>query len=703
MYALFCKGGIGLAEIHVTLEEAAGFENISYDAMKKRIHRNPEKYKTKLEARDGGKDRVMVALSSLSKKARRAHKESQSIDGRDVVIDERLNQEEIPWYLDIDLSWYINKFSKQYYKAVELAKHIQEFLNYGDRDRTAFADEFAGKLGMSQRTLYRYSQSYLEASAWAMKLNKQDGKNYDFFKVLSLCRKPKQKFTFPSLLPEVRAFIENLWFDKGFASNSGTIDMLYRKLEEVADMRGWEYPSYQTVARYISYLMEEQRGKNAHYLASKGAREYKNKIMVKASRDTKSLPVMGLVQGDEHTFDCWVKYTHSNGKVTAIKPKLVAWIDTRTRCIVGDVICLNANSDILKQSLFKMIYNTPGGVPKWLLIDNGKDYTAETMTGRKRNERVSFDSETIGFYRSIGIQDDIRSLPYQPWSKGQIERLFGTVCSSFTKWMWSYTGTLTGSKTAGKIKKDIKGMLEKDELLSMEEFYDLWNEWKEEFYHNKVHSGLKRQGEKWVTPLELFMNAEDRYYKPAPPKSYATVLMMKAERVHVYNIGIRKFGYEYRAPELTDYINEKVDIKWDAEDITRLYVYSRDGKKICEAISQELLMIAPKVPQKALEEHMKMQKSQLKRDRERIEEYTTPFEERVEQHNNAPGEVVGFDFMIKNEGSQAGSDKVVTLPQDKQFREELKDKKSKGKNQESENEFLNKKAQDVLAVLRKLG
>lgn len=690
-----------MAEMFVTLEEAAGFEGISYDAMKKRVHRNPGIYKTKTESRDGGKDRVLVATTSLSKKARRAHKESQSIDGRDIVISERVSQE-IPWYIDIDLNWYIENFSKQYYEAVEFSKHIQQFLNYGDRDRTTFADEFAEMLGMSQRTLYRYAQAYLEASAWAMKLSKEENKNYDFFKVLSLCRKPKGKFTFPSIRPEVRAFVENVWFDKGFASNDGTIDMLYRKLGEVSEIRGWEYPSYQTIARYITYLMEERRAKNAHFLVAKGVREYKNKVMVKASRDTKSLPVMGLIQGDEHTFDCWVKYTHANGKVAAVKPKLVAWIDTRSRCVIGDVMCLNANSQILKQSLLKMIYSTPGGVPQWLLIDNGKDYTSKTMTGRERTERVSFDSETIGFYRSIGIQDDMRSLPYQPWSKGQIERFFGTVCSSFTKWMWSYTGTLTGSKTAGKIKKDIKQMLQKDELLSIEEFYELWTKWKEEFYHNKMHSGLKKQKEKWLTPFEVFMNAEERYYKPAPPKSYATILMMKAERVHVYNVGIRKFGYEYRATELADYINDKVDIKWDAEDVTKLYVYNREGKKICEATSQELLMIAPKVPQKALEEHMKEQKRQLKGDRQRVDDYTTPFEERVEQYNNAPGAVVGFDLMIKKDASESGRN-VVTLPQDNQFREELKDKKAKSKKHDAESEFLNNKAQDALAVLRKLG
>ena len=694
-----------MAEIFVTLEEAAELEGVKYHTIYQRIQRNADNYKTKNEPRDGGKDRVLVALSSLSKKARRAHKEKMNIDGRDVVIDERTEQSETPWYIDIDLNWYIEKFSKQYYKAVELAKQVQEFLDYNDDDRTAFADEFAEKLGISQRTLYRYSQAYLEASAWAMKLQKEDGNNYDFYKVLSLCRKPKERHTFPSLSPEVRAYIENVWFDKHFAENAGTVEMLYMKLEEVAEERGWEYPSYQTVTRYINYLMEEERAKNAHFLAAKGLREYKNKAMVKGSRDTKALPVMGLVQGDEHTFDCWVAYQHPNGKVSAVRPKLVSWLDTRSRAIVGDVICLNANSQILKQSLLKMIYGSPGGVPQWLLIDNGKDYTAETMTGRKRSQRKSeelcFDSETQGFYRSIGIQDDMRSLPYQPWSKAQIERFFGTVCSNFTKWMFSYTGTLTGSKTAAKIKKDVPGMLERGELLTMEEFYEVWTHWKDEIYHKKEHLGLKRQKERYHTPIEVFMKAEEKYYKPAPPKSYASILMMKAERVHVYNIGIRKFGYEYRADELVDYIGEKVDIKYDPEDVTRLYVYTREGKKICEAVSQELLMIAPRVHQKALEEHIKMQKRQVKRDKERLEKYTTPFEERVVQYNEAPSDVVGtVDLMIKGKGNK--NDKVIALPQDKQFATELKDKKNRQK-QEVENEFFNKKAQDALSKLRLLG
>ncbi|MBU5442050.1 Mu transposase C-terminal domain-containing protein [Paenibacillus sp. MSJ-34] len=691
-----------MSEIYITLEAAAGLEGMSYDTVKKKVQRNPGAFKAKTEAViTGGKERVLIALSSLSKKARLAYKQVSNIDGADLVINEHARTEEIPWYIGVDPAEYIEKNGKAYYEAVELMKVIREFLNYGDRDRTEFADSFAKANGMSQRTLYRHSQSYLEASAWALKMSKQDGKNYDFFKVLALCRKPKQKNTFPSLTPEVKAFIENLWFDSSFAENNGTREMVYSKLMKVGSTNCWDIPSYPTVARYIDYLMNVRRGKNARFLAEQGMREFKNKRMVKASRNTKALPVMGLVQGDEHTFDIWVKYTYPNGKTKAIRPQLVAWLDTRSRCIVGDVICVKANSQVLKQSLLNMLYGDIGGVPQWLLIDNGKDYTSETMTGRKRSERVSFDSETKGFYRSIGIQDDMRSLPYQPWSKAQVERFFGTLISKFEKWVASYTGTLTGSKTSAKVNKDIQKMLERDELLTLDEFYSLWCEWRDE-YHRSFHSGLKEQGDKWHTPLEVFQNAE-RYVKAPPPKSYATVLMMKAERVLVRNVGIKKFGYEYRADELCHYIGDKVDIKWDANDVTKLYVYTVDGQKICEAYSQELLLIAPKMPQKALEDHMKMQKRQLRQTLDELTYYTTPLEERDPQYQGYGNDVAGFIFKNENPATKQNASKLVALPDDQQYRDELRSKKTVKATNDDADDFYQRQAEKALAALRKLG
>lgn len=684
-----------MPDVFIGLEEAAAFEGVTYEAMKKRAQRNPKQFKTKTQPRvGGGKDQVMISASSLSPKGRKAWKAAQKIDGRDVIIDKRADA--APWYVGADLNYYIENNKKAYYEAVELAARVQDFIDYDGPDRTAYAERYALGLGVSLPTLYRYVENVLKANAWALKLEKEDGQNRDYFRALALCRKPREKATFPSLTDEQRAVIENIWFDRRFASNLGTIEMLYEKFEEIGEGRGWEgYPSIKTVARYVKHLMSTPGAESARYFAANGSREWKNKMMLKARRDATSLKVMEYVVGDEHTFDFWVQWTAPNGKIKAVRPKLVAWMDMRSRAIIGDVACIDANSQTLKESLVKMIYTHPGGVPHILHVDNGKDYTAQTMTGqnrKKRNIDFNFDAETVGFYQSIGIEEVGRSLPYQPWDKA-IERFFGTVCSGFSKWFASYTGTLTGSKTYAKRQKDVNGMLERGELLTMEEFFEVWTRWKNEKYHTREHRGLKDAGEKWVTPIELFENGE-RYEKAAPPREYAAILLMKAAKARVYEHGINKFGTTYADYELSRYIGQTVGIKWDIDDVTKLYVFDEDGRKICEAVSPELLAFGPHCSQAALEKHLRDQKRQEKEVRAALEEWRRPYELRGEE-GGRPSEAVGMiDLTIK----ATRPSKVVTLPQDKEYRAKAASR-AKKKDAAGE-EFLGRKADDALARLR---
>ena len=681
-----------MKERYVTLAEAAELEGIKYNTMIVKLKRHASEFQVYTEpSMIGGKDAVMVSVDSLSRQAQNTWQGREKLKTFTENVSSEVEQPAAvskPWYVDADIDWYIENYKERYYKAMELGNVIRGFLDYSDSDRTLYAEEYArANLGKGSRTLYRYTKAYLEAAAWVDKLQKETGENYEFFKVLSLCRKPKESGTFPSILPEIKQIIQNIWFNEDFARNQGTREMLYEKLEAIAVVNGWEkIPSYKTIARYIKYLMEDERLENAYFLASRGSREYKNKVMVKGSRDTKGLQTMQIVMGDEHTFDCWVSYKQPNGKVIAIKPKLVAWIDMRSRAIMGDIICKDPSSDILKQSLLKMIYADVGGVPEYIYIDNGKDYTSKVMAG--------IDDETKGFYKSIGIKDDHRALPYEPWSKGQIERFFGGVCNRFTRWMYSYTGTLTGSKTSAKVTKDIKRMLERGELQTLEEFYSEWKTWLNEKYMRRPHSGLKKAGEKWQTPQALFENAEERYYKAAPPRSYVTILMMKSEKMLVRNVGIVKFGYEYRSQELCNYIGQKVDIKYDPEDMATLYVFFK-GKKVCEAYSQELLQIAPKVSQKALTEHLQMQKTQQKRDREELQKARRPLEEINADYANYKQTAGDVDLMIGAKKSKKTS-KIVSLPTDETYRSGFRAKER----EVDDDGYMSKMGEDALKKLR---
>lgn len=699
-----------MSEEYVSLAEAAELEGIGYDTFQKSVRRNPEKYLARFEkSKTGGRNSILIAVSTLSKQARSTYKERvklQEAVGLETFGLEQAapTEQERPWYVNADIDWFMENKKNEWYKAIEIGNVVREFLQYSEKGKAEYADAFAQeRLGKNKRTLYRYVKAYQEASAWAYQLHKQDGADYDYLKILALCRKPKETGTFPSFTPEVKQAIKNIWFNKEFAMNQGTRELLYDKLQLLASINHWEkIPSYQSVVRYISYLMEDEGMKNAWYLASHGVREYKNKVMGKALMDTTVLKPMEVVMGDEHTFDCWVAYTHPNGKVTPIKPVLVAWIDVRSRRIIGDVICHHANSDILKESLIKLI-NTPGcGVPEWLLIDNGKDYTAEMMTGVPRNQRDIDGTDYIdlanGFYRKLGIEHIHRALPYQPWTKGQIERFFGGVCSRFSKQFTSYTGTLTGSRTDAKIPKDIQKMCDRGELLTMEEFYEQWQTWLVEKYEKRVHRGLKDAGEKYKTPLSLFEN-EEHYYKPAPPKSAQIVLMYREDNVRIRNYGFKRYGKVYDHPALRTHINESLSIRYDKHDISTIFVIGKDGRTICEAECQELLAFGTHVSEEALVKHMKKQNRQLREDRRILEENNVPFEEMNDQYIGFSSVTGGIDMMIGKKPKK--KDNLVSMPLDKDYRNGFRGKAQEPEPVE-ENEYINKKAEDALKSLRAL-
>lgn len=681
-------------ENYISIEEAARLEGINYEAFKKRIQRNPNEYKTKtVPPENGGKDRLYVAVESLSKKARRTYK------AQNMTLD----TDEAPWYVEVDLGWYKENYKEYFYQAVDLSRYVEDFLEYDGKDKTEFASSIAKKCGLSDRTFYDRVKNYVEAKAWANRMHEMTEGNYEYFKILSLCRKPRKKYTFPSVSTEVKVMIENIYYDKGFQENNQPITNLYEELEVKAKEAELEIPSYDTVWRYVNKIKYED-GEGTAYLVGKGTRAWKNEYMLKRKRNTKGLKVLEVLQGDVHTFDCWVSVKRPNGKLQAIRPFLCAWVDMRSRALVGWVISEDPDSQIIKKSLIHAIYpkkneKLPYGVPKYLLIDNGKEYTAESLTGRPRKVRATIDADTKGFYRSIGIEDDMRSLPFQPWSKAQVERFFGTVCEKFSKKQKSYTGTLTGGKTSAKVKKNIKKMLENGELMTLEEFAIKFEEWVEK-YHLDEHGGLKDDGEKNPIPIYVFNTAE-RYYKPAPPLEYTLRLLMKSEERAVTSMGIKitRDGTPiyYTNEALGRYVGMKVSVVYHPEDITRIYVYDEQGEKICEAVSYELLRIAPKVSDKQFIEHNKMQKKQLKIEKERIKFRRMTYEERLQVENdvleNADKKIVAPE--LKNE-----KQKVTSIPVDKQYREEVKTKKNK-KNET--NEYFERQAAEALAALQKLG
>jgi transposase InsO family protein len=677
--------GVEMKETFLTAKEFAKYEEIEIKALYQSLSRCPEKYTKKTcRSENGGWDRLLISSNSLSPIGRRNYLADKYPIDISLYIDSTKStdgDEDEAWYVGYSLNAFLQKNETRYYEAIALAGRIKEYLAYDGDDKTEYTEAFAAKLGMSGRSLRRKVDQYFEGSAWALEMKNTDGKNYDYYKILALCRKPKSAYTV-ILNAEMKSCIENIWFDKTFSENRRNQKRAYAYFSEHALRMGWyPLPSYQTVNRYINEL--NAKHKNEKDLATKGIREFRRNNMIKRYRDTASLQVMELVQGDGHTFDFWCTVDRENGHQAVIKPYLVAFIDTRSRCLPGWAVCEVPCSETIKQVLMHMIHPKVGsridGVPRYLLLDNGKEFTSKTMTGRPRTERFSVDSATEGFFKSIEIEADKRSLPYQGWTKAQIERFFGTLCTEFSSWFASYTGTLTGSKTEAKVKKDIKGMFKRGELPTIEEVAERFEYFLNTVYHVREHEGLRKQNEESPIPMDVFTTA-DRYYKPAPPLEHTLTMLMECEARKVTPMGIiankRHFQHELLAPHFGQWVN----IRYNPMNPDYIFVYDKNGEKICEVSSYEGLDPIAGHDDARLKEHMMEQNRQIKRTRESLKQLRTPYEERIAARTDSKDRKVLLPG-LKDEPQQ-----VVSMPKDKQYRDEMKSKKAKHQ-EDDVNEF----------------
>lgn len=532
-----------------------------------------------------------------------------------------------PWYIGYDVNEYMAKYPENYRRGAAIYDSVARYTEYRGKNKAEFAAGLAAGLNISAQSFYRFVKLYIQCLAITGGQNAEGGGR----RVLCLCRKPYRKREGAALNEQMRALIQKIWFSPDTAKNLYKREKVYRVFRREAEYSGWDktsLPSYMTVSRYIDDL--EAEGENARFLLTRGEREFKRVKGVKGRRDCGSLKAMELVAGDTHTFDCFV--TAGEGKrQRVIRPLLVGFMDMRTRALVGFGVCETSDSQTIKDVLFSMVMektnpdNPFWGVPKVLLIDNGKDYTSQYLTGRSRKQRTSRglmdESELAGIYAELGIERDMRSLPYHAWVKGQVERFFGTICEDFTKELASYKGTLTGSLTSGKVVKNLRDLQRNGELLDIADFAARFENWVLNIYHKREHKGLKEQKEANPTPLGAWQTAE-HYLKAAPPMRYLKERALVRVTRFVRQTGIRLLGCDYMAEGLLPYINtrRKVIVGYDRKDAGRVFVYDGQSKEfICEAENIKLLNPLAPVGDKDLEAHLRIQKRQLKQAKEIIE------------------------------------------------------------------------------------
>lgn len=268
--------------------------------------------------------------------------------------------------------------------------------------------------------------------------------------------------------------------------------------EQLAADPAWRLPSLRTVQQ----IARQRRPRPLRVLAAKGPRTFDATCIPKGERDYDAIPAGEEWVGDEHTLDimCRVRADRGGWRMTrAIK--VTAWMDVRSRGIVGWVIDEFANSDTILGSLKRGIASH--GKPRVLRCDWGRDYRKATghVHTSKRWQIDDFDGPRIaGVLDRLGIE--VRPVtPYFPWAK-PIERFFGTLKERFSKLFASYWG---GSPAERHEQRDRFCRENLHRLPTLDEIRELFAAWIET-YHNAPHGGAGTFG---YTPAKILAELRD--------------------------------------------------------------------------------------------------------------------------------------------------------------------------------------------------
>lgn len=221
-------------------------------------------------------------------------------------------------------------------------------------------------------------------------------------------------------------------------------------------------------------------------------------------------------------------YLSVNGR--KMKTYLVACIDDCSRIVPFAQFFPNEKFDGVRVMMKEAFLRR--GIPKILYTDNGKIFRSDTL---------HFACAGLGILLT-------HTGPYDPASKGKIERFFGTVKTRFYP------------------------LLKAQPATSLKELNHRFWQWLEEDYHRKPHSSLDGK-----TPLEVYLSQASQVRLIEDPAILDSLLLKREYRKVKHDGTFSLNGRLYEVPER--FIGQRIEIRYDEQ---KVFVYE-EGRPVAEA------------------------------------------------------------------------------------------------------------------------
>lgn len=338
--------------------------------------------------------------------------------------------------------------------------------------------------------------------------------------------------------------------------------------------------------------------------AARGQKREQDRILSHITRDRSGLVSNQIWVSDGHDANTFV--IDRNGK--PVRPVIVAWMDEKSRMIMGWSIDTTENTDLIIDSLCNAVEKH--GIPEEVYIDNGKAYINKRTTSEEHEKFILEKRFTT--YQMLGCTVR-KSRPYNGREKS-IERFWGRLDNDFAKYLRGYAGKDILSKPK-KTELDIKN----NRLITIEEYKQFLEQWLNK-YNSDPHTG---EGMNGYSPFEIYQDSLDSNLVEYPdPELLTQIRLVYMNELRSVTSGgkVRARNITYTAPEMISHIGEKVKVGLDPSNLDRAYIFLND-RLLCIAENEIRADYDPDSPktQKAFRQQVKT-KSAVKKLNKKIVE-----------------------------------------------------------------------------------
>ncbi|PFT90936.1 transposase [Bacillus thuringiensis] len=230
-----------------------------------------------------------------------------------------------------------------------------------------------------------------------------------------------------------------------------------------------------------------------------------------------------------------------NAKGLPERPWLTVVLDDYSRTIAGYYIDFGTPDTLrtaltLRQAIWRK--ENPEwmicGIPEIFYTDHGSDFTSKHL------EQVAVDLKMELSFSRVGV----------PRGRGKVERFFRTINTMFLQELPGFI----------KNKKTIK-------LLTLEDLITRFHNWLLNTYHNKIHSTTKQK------PSEMWNQSGFLPNMPIDLEDLDLLLLHVGKGRIVHSDGIHFLGLKYVHPNLSAFIGETVEIRYDPRDISEIRIF----------------------------------------------------------------------------------------------------------------------------------